>query len=344
LPRIFISYRRDDSPAQAGRLYGELRDHFGKHAVYRDVDSMKPGEQFVDRIERELRSAAAVVAVIGDSWLDVRDAHGTRRLEMPDDYVRRELATALQVGKPVIPLLVNGAQMPAAARLPEDLAPLASRNALELVDRYWKWGLRDLVEALEEIVGAPERDPAGQDQARRDEVERAKELEAERARFRRTGLVNEFLVERGINAEESVIARLLKVRNDEPLLAAIAAEPADWYMQPLNMPLVATPTRLIYVVQGFRLKAHEYPYERLAKARLGLGKGWDDAQLTSLVKKYDILTLSLTLYSGEPANYRIRHWTRENVLSLMSAIHSHTEDGVVDLDEAREIVEQIPER
>jgi hypothetical protein len=345
MPRIFISYRRDDSPAQAGRLYGELRDHFGKHAVYRDIDSMKPGDEFVDRIERELRSAAAVIAVIGDTWLNVDEPHGRRRLDMPNDYVRREIATALSQGKPVIPLLVNGAPMPGPDQLPEDIAPLALRNALELVDRYWKWGIRDLFEALEEIVGAPELDlgDGEREQARGDGAKAGEDLEAERIRFRRTEVVSQFLAERGVRPEDSVMAQLLKVRRDEPLLEALDAEIADWYMQ-VPSPLVATPTRLIYVVQAVRLKTYEYPYERLAKVSLTVGKGWDDSDLRTLIKRYDILLLGLQMYSGEPARFRLRHWRRDNVLSLLSAIHSRTEDGVVDLEGARTIAGQIPER
>ncbi len=197
--------RRDDAPAQAGRLYNELADHFGKYAVYRDVDSMKPGVDFVDRIERELRSSAVVVAMIGESWLDITDASGRRRLDLPNDYVRLELATAVRQGKPVIPLLVNRARMPGADELPEDLAPLARRNALELADQYWKWGIRELLEALEEIVGAPEQqvvDSAEQSSPRRKDAKAAEDLEAEPKRFRREGAVREFLASRGIAVGE----------------------------------------------------------------------------------------------------------------------------------------------
>jgi len=166
---------------------------------------MKPGVDFVDRIERELRSSAVVVAMIGESWLDITDASGRRRLDLPNDYVRLELATAVRQGKPVIPLLVNRARMPGADELPEDLAPLARRNALELADQYWKWGIRELLEALEEIVGAPEQqvvDSAEQSSPRRKDAKAAEDLEAEPKRFRREGAVREFLASRGIAVGE----------------------------------------------------------------------------------------------------------------------------------------------
>jgi TIR domain len=329
LPRIFISYRRDDSQAQVGRLYGELRDHFGKHAIYRDIDSMKPGEQFADRIERELRSAAAVVAVIGDTWLDVTDAEGNRRLEMPNDYVRQEIATALREGKPLIPLLVNGAQMPRPERLPEELAPLVTRNALELVDRWWKWGMRDLFEALEAIVGAPASDIEAGDHER--EESKAEDLEAERQRFRRAGAVREFLASHSVAHEEKHIKRLLELRRDEPLLAALTAEKPDIHWR-VSGPLVATPTRLIYLVEVpplLRIKTFEYEYRRLARVTLKRGKKREDS---NLLVRVDVLTFDIELYSGESTQFRMYPGWEEDAVVIANVIHTRTEDGVVTIE------------
>jgi hypothetical protein len=90
--------------------YDDLKAHFGKHAVYRDVESMRPGIDWLARIKGELVSAAAVVAVIGESWSESVDEEGRRRLDLPGDYVRFELASALAAWKPVIPVLVAGAR------------------------------------------------------------------------------------------------------------------------------------------------------------------------------------------------------------------------------------------
>ena len=38
MPKIFISYRRDDSAGHAGRLYDRLEGHFGQGQVFMDVD------------------------------------------------------------------------------------------------------------------------------------------------------------------------------------------------------------------------------------------------------------------------------------------------------------------
>lgn len=343
MPRIFISYRRNDSPAQAGRLYDELRGHFGRHSVYRDIDSMKPGIDFVDRIERELRSAAAVVAVIGGSWVDATDSKGRRRLELADDYVRFELAAALKAAKPVIPVLVDGAEMPHRDALPADLAPLASQNALELVDRYWKWGIRELIEALEQIVGVPEQGPKSAERGRNADATAADELEAERKRFQTVNAVAQFLGERHIDVEQfsDHVARLLEVRNDEPLLEALVAAKPDMKDLSGRGPfqlgesvtpglLVATPTRLLYIVQAWKLKTFEYPYERLVRVGIEQGRWRDDLLIP---RWYEVLVMRLVLYSGESTAFRVRadSW-RERALSLLDVMHSRTENGIVHLE------------
>jgi hypothetical protein len=45
-------------------------------------------------------------------------------LDDPNDFVRIEIAAALQRNIPVIPILLEGATIPKAAELPEDLKEL----------------------------------------------------------------------------------------------------------------------------------------------------------------------------------------------------------------------------
>ena len=73
-----------------------------------------------------------LLAVIGPNWSDVRDEHGNRRLDDPNDFVRIEIAAALQRDIPVIPILLDGARIPKADQLPDDLKELASRNGLDV--------------------------------------------------------------------------------------------------------------------------------------------------------------------------------------------------------------------
>lgn len=146
---IFISYRRDDAPAYAGRLYDQLAERFGDENVFMDVDTIEPGADFVARIEDAVGSAAALLVVVGRGWVDAKDDDGRRRLDDPEDFVRLEVASALQRDVRVIPVLVGGAAMPESDQLPAALAGLARRNALVLSDLDWRAGMTRLLAVLE---------------------------------------------------------------------------------------------------------------------------------------------------------------------------------------------------
>lgn len=153
--RIFISYRRDDAPAYAGRLFDQLSSRFGASQVFMDVDTLEPGVDFVQRIEESVGSADVLIAVIGRSWASAVDENGNRRLDEPDDFVRLEVGGALRRDIRVIPVLVNGAKMPQAEELPEDLDGLARRNGLEIADTDWRSGTERLFVAIEHVLGTP---------------------------------------------------------------------------------------------------------------------------------------------------------------------------------------------
>lgn len=147
MPRLFLSYRRDDSAGFAGRLADALEHRFGGGSVFRDVDDIRPGEDFAQAIARHLATVEAVLVLIGPRWL-AADSHGRKRLHDPDDWVRREIQVALDSGKPVIPVLVGGAPMPAAADLPTDLTGLARLQAAVLSDNGWQADVTRLVTSL----------------------------------------------------------------------------------------------------------------------------------------------------------------------------------------------------
>ncbi len=65
MPKIFISYRRDDSATSAGRLYDRLEGHFGQGQVFMDVDAIKPGLDFVEVVQEAVSVCDGLVAVIG---------------------------------------------------------------------------------------------------------------------------------------------------------------------------------------------------------------------------------------------------------------------------------------
>jgi len=128
---IAISYRRQDSSPVAGRLYDRLQAEFGKGSVFMDFDSIPYGVDFREHIKQTLQRAKVVVAIIGPEWTGGK-VPSDRRIDDPTDFVRLEVASALENGIPIIPVLVNNTPMPDAKSLPPELEGLAFRNGLAL--------------------------------------------------------------------------------------------------------------------------------------------------------------------------------------------------------------------
>ncbi|MGA8111868.1 MAG: toll/interleukin-1 receptor domain-containing protein [Acidobacteriaceae bacterium] len=155
LRSIFINYRRNDSEGEAGRLFDELSLRFSENSVFMDVAAIEPGRDFRKAIDQSVASCSVLLALIGLEWLSSKDAAGRIRLEDPHDFVRLELASALGRDIPVVPVLVRGARMPTADRLPDDLKDLAYRNAVELTHARWKSDVQVLVQALRPYLDEP---------------------------------------------------------------------------------------------------------------------------------------------------------------------------------------------
>jgi TIR domain len=145
---VFICYRRDDTRFAAGRLAGDLQDHFGPERVYRDVVSIEAARPWAEQIQRAIGKSAVVIVVIGSEWL-APDEKGNRRLDDPEDTLRTEVATALAQGVPVVPVLIEDARMPDRDELPEELKPLAGIHARRLADADWAHHFERLLEDLE---------------------------------------------------------------------------------------------------------------------------------------------------------------------------------------------------
>jgi hypothetical protein len=154
MARVFLSYRRDDTAAYAGRLYDRLVAHFGANQVFIDIDQIEPGEDFVEVINQKVSETRALAVLIGRHWLDATNVEGKRRLDDPEDFVRLEVKAALDRGLKVIPVLLGGATMPRAQQLPEALASLSRRNAIEISDTRFHHDVDRLIEALERQVSA----------------------------------------------------------------------------------------------------------------------------------------------------------------------------------------------
>ena len=163
--RIFISYRREETAYPAGWLYDRLVGHFGRHQVFKDVDSIELGDDFPEVIANAVGSCDVLLALVGDQWLTVTDKDGKRRLDRSDDFVRLEIEAALQRNVRVIPILVDGAMMPRADELPSSLARMVRRQALELSPSRFNFDTNRLLRVLDETL-AETQSPLEADQPR----------------------------------------------------------------------------------------------------------------------------------------------------------------------------------
>ncbi|HEY0263256.1 MAG TPA: toll/interleukin-1 receptor domain-containing protein [Granulicella sp.] len=149
---IFISYRRDDTEGEAGRLYDDLVRAFGDDSVFMDVSGIQPGLDFRKAIDDNVSTCGVLLAIIGPTWATISGKDGIRRLDHPDDYVRLEIGAALKRNIAVIPVLVHESQMPALEQLPDDLKDLRYRNSVELTHTRWSSDVGLLIGALKNYV------------------------------------------------------------------------------------------------------------------------------------------------------------------------------------------------
>ena len=128
MPTIILSYRREDTAWIAGRVHDRLKGHFGEDNVFMDIDSIPFGLDFREHIQDSLDRCDILVAIVGPRWA-TPDESGRLRLTDETDWVRIEIEAALAKKIPVIPVLIDGAALPAPADLPEGLRNLAFRQA-----------------------------------------------------------------------------------------------------------------------------------------------------------------------------------------------------------------------
>lgn len=130
--RVFINYRGADSRSYGALLYTELARQFGEDQVFLDCESVPAGADFVAELLQRVRSAHIMLAVIGPQWLTATDENDKRRIDDPNDWIRRELVEAFLAGIRVIPLLTDEASLPAERHLPADIAALSRCQARPL--------------------------------------------------------------------------------------------------------------------------------------------------------------------------------------------------------------------
>jgi formylglycine-generating enzyme required for sulfatase activity len=150
--KIFISYRRSDASGYAGRLFDRLSTHFGDENIFMDVEDMDPGVDFVEILEQAVTASYVLIVLIGSQWLGVEDEDGQRRLDNPEDFVRIEVAAALDRSVRVIPVLVQDARMPGSRELPSVLQKLSRLNAINIRHERFNADVDRLIRSIESYL------------------------------------------------------------------------------------------------------------------------------------------------------------------------------------------------
>jgi pterin-4a-carbinolamine dehydratase len=168
---IFISYRRSDSQHATFAIADRLRWAFGPEEVFFDRGSITAGNAWPESLRRGLEAARVFVLIIGNTWLKTADQWGRRRIDDPDDWVRREISTALDANKAgrtvIIPVLLGDAPRLRAEALDPSLQPIADFEPKKLDDDNWEEALEGLIATigsetpLQRIVRRGDRNPNG---------------------------------------------------------------------------------------------------------------------------------------------------------------------------------------
>lgn len=152
MTKLVISYRRSDTAAIAGRIFDRLVARYGTGSVFMDIDSIPFGIDFREHINGVMADCDALIAIVGSHWLrQVEPIAPTG--STPIDFVQVEIEAALQRKIPVVPVLVDGAQMPAAEQLPESLRDFTFRNAAEVsTGRDFHSQLDRLIRSMDQLL------------------------------------------------------------------------------------------------------------------------------------------------------------------------------------------------
>src|SRR5262249_41895383 len=147
--KVFISYRRETASGEARALYNELAARLDKQSVVMDVDSFSLGRDFRKQLQKVLESCDIMLVLIDKLWIDAKDEASNRRLDDDADFVRQEIETALERDIVVTPILLGGAKLPSADRLPEKMADLVYRGAFEISHNRWDSDVREMMRRLD---------------------------------------------------------------------------------------------------------------------------------------------------------------------------------------------------
>src|ERR1700733_9700491 len=161
MPKIAISYRRADSEAMTGRIFDRLIAHYGKDAIFRDIDDIPPGIDFRVHINQTLLKTNILLAIVGPQWLGMAADGSADRINEESDPVRVEVETALRRRVPLIPVLIGTTKMPASDQLPPSLKDFAFRNAVKVdTGQDFDYHMDRLIRSMDAILGQAKSPPS----------------------------------------------------------------------------------------------------------------------------------------------------------------------------------------
>ena len=151
--KIFLSYRRDDTDSQTERIYEFLSTKEGRANIFKDTKTINPGDDFRNALRKSIHNADVILVIIGPRWLEISDETGGRRIDNPNDYLRLEIALAFELGKLLIPVLVDNARIPTPNQLPEQIRELSFVNAVMIGNGLLDYELESLHTRLHTTQG-----------------------------------------------------------------------------------------------------------------------------------------------------------------------------------------------
>lgn len=155
MPGIFISYRRQDTRAEARAIYERLSRDLPGERIFIDLEGIDYGVDFSRVIDEQLKQCQVALVLIGERWLEVGPVSagaGRRRIDDENDFVRLETRAVLQRDIRVVPVLVGDARLPSSDELPEDLRPLLRRNKFDLDFETFDADMGRLVASLKRMA------------------------------------------------------------------------------------------------------------------------------------------------------------------------------------------------
>jgi WD40 repeat protein len=224
MPKITISYRRADSEAMTGRICDRLVAHYGKQAVFRDIDDIPAGIDFRQHINEILLKTNVLLAIVGPKWLGTARG-GLDRINEESDPVRVEVETALRRRVPIIPVLIGSTRMPSSEQLPPSLKDFAFRNAVKVdTGRDFDYHIERLIKSVD---GITPQTPRSSPPSRETAVAGNAAKPAAQAEKKPTAIVVEPLRKQDTGSRPVQTAAAAPAAAPSPLLA-VPASSRDW--------------------------------------------------------------------------------------------------------------------